>query len=59
MKTDDRIREGELKEGDSNIENIMGREEERSMSYRAVYNWRTRLPADFPAISITTVLCGV
>lgn len=59
MKTDDRIREGERKEGDSSLENIMGREEERSMLYRAVYNWRTRLPADFPAIFITTVLCRV
>lgn len=59
MKTDDRIREGERREGDSSLENVMGREEERSMLYRAVYNWGTRLPADFPAVFITTVLCGV
>lgn len=59
MKTDDRIREEERKEGDSSLDNIMGREEERNTLYRAVYNSRTRLPADFPAIFIMTVLCGV
>lgn len=41
------------------LENIMSIEKERNMLYRAVYNPRTRLPADIPAIFITTVLCGV
>lgn len=59
MKTVDRIREGERKEGGSHLENLEGREEERNTLYRAVYNSRTRLPADFHAIFITTVLCGL
>lgn len=60
MKTDDRIREAEQKEGDFRLKkNIMVREEARNTLYRAVYNSRTRLSADFPAIFITTVLCRV
>lgn len=59
MKTGDRIREAELKEGDFRPEDTMGREKERNTLYGAVYNSRTRLPADFPAIFIMTVLCGV
>ena len=56
MKTDDRIRKAEWREGDFSLENIISREEERDMLYRAAYNSRTRLPADFPAIFITTGL---
>lgn len=59
MKTDERISEAERKEGDSSLEDTKSREEERDMLYGAVYNLRTRLPADFPTIFITTVLCGL
>lgn len=60
MKTGDRIWEGERKEGDCSLENIMEREEESNMLYAAVYNSRTRLPADFlPAIFIIHCLMGV
>lgn len=60
MKSDERIREGKRKEGDCNVENIMEREEGKNMLYAAVYNSKTRLPADFlPAIFITHCLMGV
>lgn len=54
--TDDRIRAGEQREGDSSQANTTGREEERNILYEAAYNLRTRLPTDFPATVITDCL---